>query len=212
MLNTIVRRVHVDWAGEITRFRQSRAIKQTALAEMLSVNQATVSRWERGRSLPDPAVQRRLRDLIYRWPADDVIIQHGIRTAIGEMILSTRDRIALAVSPGYAAGHGVVPEQLTGHSTQPMYSEDAERCWQTIYNAGFYSGEIASAIVLCRSQTWSGHIKSRCTKVVWLPVRLSDGSIMLRGERITLSEDDYQSALAKNGRQVHFTTMDELLQ
>jgi DNA-binding XRE family transcriptional regulator len=52
------------WADLIKRFRASRGLNQMALAELCGVQQATVSRWETGRHIPDLATRNRFRAML----------------------------------------------------------------------------------------------------------------------------------------------------
>ncbi len=56
-------------AGEITpsrirEFRESNGISQEELAEQLGVRQATISDWEKGKTVPSPLAAARLRELV----------------------------------------------------------------------------------------------------------------------------------------------------
>ncbi|QJA42951.1 hypothetical protein [Phaeobacter phage MD18] len=51
----------MPWGTSIKALRLRQGLKQAALAELLSLDQATVSRWERGQSTPTIAVQRQVR-------------------------------------------------------------------------------------------------------------------------------------------------------
>lgn len=53
-----------DWARIVRRVRDQNIISQMTLAETLGVDQATVSRWERGASIPSRKRQVMLRDMI----------------------------------------------------------------------------------------------------------------------------------------------------
>lgn len=51
----------MSWHVQIQSLRLRQGLKQSALAELLGLDQATVSRWERGMSAPSVADQRRIR-------------------------------------------------------------------------------------------------------------------------------------------------------
>ncbi len=54
------------WPALVKRLRFLSSLKQDELAQQLGVDQATVSRWERGTYAPDIPVQKRLRDMLHR--------------------------------------------------------------------------------------------------------------------------------------------------
>jgi transcriptional regulator with XRE-family HTH domain len=200
-----------EWALQIARFRRAHGLKQTAAAELLNVDQATISRWEKGRSLPDLKTQRRLRDIISQTTHEEALLKHWVSVAMGEVVLSTSERTILVSSQRYAAAHGLSQQEIIGRSSRPMYTEEGERYWQAVYATGFYRGEIASVTVVCRANALCGHDKYRCTKVVWAPVRLSHGQILLRGERASLTDEQFENARVQNGGPFRIVTMDELV-
>lgn len=53
-----------NWQSILRNLRHSRGLKQAVIADWLNVTQATVSRWETGKQVPDLSAQRRLRDLL----------------------------------------------------------------------------------------------------------------------------------------------------
>lgn len=54
----------LSMARGLRRFRLLNRVKQTHLAELLGVSQGTLSRWENGTHVPDPAHQRRIEGFI----------------------------------------------------------------------------------------------------------------------------------------------------
>jgi transcriptional regulator with XRE-family HTH domain len=54
----------MNWADLIKQFRASRGLNQMDLAELCAVRQATVSRWEAGRHIPDLATRNRFRAML----------------------------------------------------------------------------------------------------------------------------------------------------
>ena len=200
-----------DWGIEIRRLRQSKLLKQAALAEMLDVNQASVSRWERNLSIPERAIQRRLRDMMRSPVSDEFLLKHVIRVSLGQLVVSNAERVMQVVSAGYAAAHGLSQDAMPGQRTHSMYTEEGEQIWQTSKQHGFYRGEVASVSLVSRVHSLSGHRRNIPVKVVWSPIRLVSGEAILRGERIDLSEPDYAAHLAANGGPVRIVTMDELV-
>ena len=54
------------WPALVRRLRFLLAVRQSQFAQLLSVDQATISRWEAGKQVPDIPHQRFLRDRLHR--------------------------------------------------------------------------------------------------------------------------------------------------
>jgi len=199
------------WALQLVRFRRVHGLKQAVLAEMLGVDQATISRWETGRMIPDRAMQRRFQNLVRRRPSEASLVTHRTVGAIGEIAVTNRSRIFIAASPAYCASHGVPPDKIVGRTTTPQHTVESERVYQAAVERGFFRGDIASATVLAHANSLSGHVKNRCTKAVWSAVRLDSGQIVLRTERVSLSDAAYLAAWEDNGGHSRFVMMDDLV-
>ncbi|AVM74427.1 helix-turn-helix domain-containing protein [Magnetospirillum gryphiswaldense] len=57
------------WQTQLRVLRRYHGLKQAVLAEMIGVDQATVSRWENGHQEPDLAGKKRMRDLLRKFSA-----------------------------------------------------------------------------------------------------------------------------------------------
>lgn len=200
----------VDWAEEISRLRRSRMLKQFVLAESLGVNQATVSRWERGKSVPEPGMQRRLRDLMRRTVPDELLIRHSVTVALGTVVLSNSRRVMQAVSAGYSRAHGMSQAEMPGQCNKGKFGAVCEALVERMRDRGFYRGEVASVTALCRAPSLSGHRPPVPIKILFVPVRLGD-QFFLRGERVELPEDQFERELTRNGASARFVMMDELI-
>jgi len=203
--------IATDWAGQIMRFRRVHAIKQAHLAELLKVNQASVSRWESGRAVPDLSIQRRLRDLMYRTLRDEILIRHCIMVSPAQVLLSSPERKAVAASAGYCAAHGVSQSEIVGMDMTPTHGEDSFRLWCVNRDHGFYRGEVASTTSIALGNSLTGQFRDRPVKVVLTPVRFASGLTLLRSERQPLTAEQYQAALRTNGGPIRIQTMDELV-
>lgn len=82
---------------DVKATRKILGVNQVVLAELLGVHPLTVSRWECGRSAPNPQ-QRALMQLMI----DDPTIQGRLSSLIGQMRFSSHDARQLA--PGAAPG------------------------------------------------------------------------------------------------------------
>ena len=201
-----------DWGAQLRRFRRLRALKQVALAEMIGVDQATISRWESGRQSPDLAMQQRLRDLMRRIePGEEVLLKHWINASVGYTVLCDEDRIIRAASPSYCSIHGLSAADVLGQSTIPSFTAELEQAlWLTV-DRGFFEGEVASVTVVGRTNALSGNPRDIPGMSVWTPVPLTDGRVLRRVDRIALSEAQFAAARAENGGLVRVVMMTDLV-
>ena len=93
----------VNWSQAIKSYRQTRLLKQSALADELRVDRSRISRWERGQEEPGPAMKARLRSLMAAsTPKVDDKIRQIIETTPHLMQLMHPDTRNLAASIGLA--------------------------------------------------------------------------------------------------------------
>ena len=203
--------IATDWPAHIRQFRRLRALKQANLADMLDVDQATVSRWESGRVVPELAVQRRLRDMMHRAISEGILARHWTMVSPAQVLLSTPQRRAVAASAGYCAAHGVTQDQIVGMDMTPTHGEESHRLWCMNRDHGFYRGEIASTTLVSRGNSLTGQFRDQFVKCLVMPVRLTDGQTFLRSERLALTEVEYRAARAANGGAIRIQPMDTLV-
>jgi transcriptional regulator with XRE-family HTH domain len=200
-----------DWTTQLRRFRRLRALKQTALAEMLGVDQATVSRWESGRQNPDLGTQRRLRSLMQATgPHQDVLLKHWINSAVGYTSLSDENRVVIAASPSFCEYQRIDASEIVGMSLIPAFTEELESLWGIAIEHGFLEGDIASVTTISRAHLLSGRERNIGTIAVWTPVPLADGRYLRRVDVIRLSEEQFAKARADNGGPIRLVTMADL--
>ena len=208
----ITRGDHDDWGPPLRRLRRLRALKQSAFAELLGVDQATVSRWESGRQIPDLGMQRRLRDLMRRAePNEEVLLKHCINASIGYTMLCDEDRIIRAASPSFCQIHSVTETDIVGMSTMGAFSAELERMLWIAVEHGFFEGEVASVRVVSRFHSLSGTWRNAGGIVCWTPVPLADGHILRRVDRITLSDEQFDAAREQNGGPIKLVAMSDLI-
>jgi len=200
-----------EWANRLIWFRRFRGLKQLALAQLLEVDQATVSRWERGQSVPHLRGRERLRDLFRRATGDDPLLKHAIAAAIGEVVLSSSEDVIIAASRAYSAANGMTPDEIAGKSILPSYAAGDVQCWQAIHDHGFFNGDVASATVFMRVFPLSGKAERRRVKAVCVPMRLSNGCLVLRSEWAELTEEEFAAGCQQNGGPIRIVTADDLV-
>lgn len=199
-----------EWANRLIWFRRFRGLKQIALAQLLEVDQATVSRWERGQSVPHLRGRQRLRELLRSTTSDDALLKHAVAAAIGEVVLSTSEDIIIAASRAYAVANGMTPDEIVGKSMLPMYADDGRCCWRALHDRGFFNGDVASVTAFMRVFSLFDRSEQRWVKAVCVPVRLSNGCLALRGEWAGLSEDEFAAGCRQNGGPIRLVMAEDL--
>lgn len=206
----IIAGTDTDWAAQLRRFRRLRAIKQAALAEMLGVDQATISRWESGRQLPDLGIQRRLRALMQgAGSRDETLIGHWVDAAVGNTLLVDAARSMRAASPEFRGLHGLESGALGG-TALPMFGEEMEALWWEAVKRGFFEGELASVTVVSRFNLLSGERREVPGHSLWTPIHLSSGEVLQRIDVRTLGEAEFRPAREQNGGPIRLVGIDEL--
>lgn len=170
------RRRWTDFPAGLRRVRVSSGLTQSDLADMLNVDQATISRWERGAQMPDNAMQNRLRDLLFRGRAiSDARLVHLVRSVSGLMVLINAEGKFIAVSDAFRRILPVGKESIAEIMTPTI-----EEFWNAANGAGFFRGEVASvhtAVEIIRADGSSSYISGSLH-----PVTLADGSVQMLGE------------------------------
>jgi PAS domain-containing protein len=161
---------------------------------MLNVDQATISRWERGAQMPDNAMQNRLRDLLFRGRAiSDARLVHLVRSVTGLMALLNAEGKFVAVSDGFRR---IIPpgkESITDISTPSV-----DEFWSAANASGFFRGEVASihtAVEIVRADGSSAYISGSLH-----PVTLADGSVQMLGEGREIDALAFQTLRAQGLR------------
>jgi transcriptional regulator with XRE-family HTH domain len=157
-----------EWGQTIRQYRILNGLTQTALAELVSVDQATVSRWERGLQAPDVAMQGRLRALVRVSPLGRRRhLLHVVQAAPGVMMLFDSAFTLLAASRAVGERFGVAAADLTGVAYGKLLSDELVEARLRAADAGFHIGQVASVYVPAR---WPGPDgRHHYALTLWLP-------------------------------------------
>jgi hypothetical protein len=161
---------------------------------MLNVDQATISRWERGAQMPDNAMQNRLRDLLFRGRAiSDARLVHFVRSGVGLLALLNADGKFAAVSD---ETRRIIPPGR--ESIQEIMTPSIEEFWNAANSSGFFRGEVASihtAVEIMRADNTSSYIVGSAH-----PVTLADGQVQMLGEGKEIDAAAFKTARAQGLR------------
>lgn len=140
----------MHWPTIIRRIRSRRAMKQTALAELLNVDQSAVSRWERGLAAPNLGAQRRLRELMSRTLAPQgerclsLIVRNTGKNALLDRELRVIDVADDVLAPLRLARQDVIGERLSA------FLGGAADFAANMRADGFFDGDVGSCTAIGR--------------------------------------------------------------
>lgn len=162
------------WDRKIRQFRHRKGWRQSELAEVLKVTQASVSRWESGEQVPDPRYQRLLRDLMAQGglDTDSRLVIMAKYSPFTESIWNEEHRLVAGSRSfrelfGYEDGDTLRPER-----TSPGAAKAIKRCGDSLWN-----GEIAYITFVSGIVSTNGVPTG--LRYMWTPLALSTGEMVL---------------------------------
>lgn len=184
----------LDWARHIREYRLLHGLKQSALAERLGVDQATISRWERGLQQPDLAVQRKLRALVgldSEVPA--AVLDRVVRHSINHMVLLNETLHIQAASQRFAEMLDLRLDQIESRHLDEWLAPETRHMLDRAIADGLLEGRMLAAQFPARLvRLGNGDIHAI---QVWHPFRLVDGAIRLMVEHMSTNGAHYHQEL-----------------
>jgi transcriptional regulator with XRE-family HTH domain len=139
-------------AHEIVALRTSLGLSQAELARQVGVDQATVSRWERGLQAPDPRARVQLSELMYR-----LDVSRGMRSEIAlvehspfPMAIVAGDWSVVAVSDAILLRTGEEFRREGNLQGKKDTTADMEQAIAILRSHGFFEGKVAAARIVAR--------------------------------------------------------------
>ncbi|MBX5131692.1 helix-turn-helix transcriptional regulator [Rhizobium lentis] len=166
----------ISGAG-IRRMRLLRSMKQQHLAELLGVNQATVSRWERGQ-LPSPEQAVKL-ERIFASPqhaAADAALRRLVEDSVRpvHLICDSTHRLLSASRLRQAEWRAPLSTFL-GRSLFSYASTEIAAAEQSLEVRGWHEGRLLS-LTFDTGANGNARLPIAPGRVTWERIRLSDGS------------------------------------
>ena len=188
------------WAPISRRLRFLQALTQTQFAEYMHVDQATVSRWETGKQIPDIHHQRFIRDELHT--LEPIIEPTAIESMPVLMFMYDIERIGLciAASRPMAAIYHRQPKQMRYKMVRNEWSESVHNMWDTFMASDAWkSNNVAFGVatLLTPDLTWG--------KFTMMPVG-STPLLLATGVKVSPPDD-----LNPDEFKLTITTKDELI-
>lgn len=162
----------------LRRWRQLRGLKQSHLAELLGVNQATVSRWEAGAQQPAGAQAAALARLLdaHLHPVKDAYLARMVASSTlpVHLICDATHRL-FAASPARLAEWRRDADELLGVPLLPFAPADIAAAERRLGASG-WDGLDAPRVLLATAGRRGGPYRVAAGLVLWERIALSDGS------------------------------------
>lgn len=161
----------------IRRMRRLRNMKQEHLAELLAVNQATVSRWERG-ILPVTAVQARRLETVFASPSSsaDAALRRLVEDSRSKVhLICDRTHRLFAASSARQSEWRLPLSDFLGRPLFSYASEEIIKSERELAGLGWHEGEVNS-LTLKTGANGNPHLPIAAGHVLWERIFLADGS------------------------------------
>lgn len=205
----------VCWPDMLRMARGTRFWTLAQMAAQLKVSPSALRRWENGADLPDPSVQRLVRDLLGQ-PVGEAQLAALVRRSRTSRYLFRADREPQIGKPSriLELSDSLVAEQPCGRDIffTPRTYQQVELTAETdnlLNSQGrFHGGEMVMATMrLIWLQYVHGGMTVRHALTRWVPMRLPDGTPVCLYERRTVTPSAYLSLPA----QPIFTPLDSMI-
>lgn len=137
--------LQVNWPVILTEVRQLHHLSQSGLATLLSVSQATVSRWESGLDTPAPPKRHKLLTLYRTAKLDrsDEIVSMRVRNAFWPSSLIGPGAVFLEINQAALKEVGLPPQDLRGQPIYGMFGSAVDAVTEKWEESGIFRGEVS---------------------------------------------------------------------
>ena len=173
---------------DIKKGRRKRGLTQARLAVLLGINQATLSRWEKGQTTPSLRVRNQLAQLLGMPSGEfDRRLFLSVERDIQCSSLYDKDMRMLACSPSAAAAGGVTVEEALRVDWMKCLDKPGLATVEALHANGLFRGEADYAEGL--GPIITPHGTHLLCQTQWVPFRLESGDWVARFSLSPLPEE-----------------------
>lgn len=161
----------------LKRLRRARSVKQFALADILSVEQSTVSRWEAGTHIPDEGLQHKALQALLQTSSDDSALRRLVETSqTATHLIDDASHICLAFSPSRGKEWRYDPAVLQGRQLWGYASDEIRAAETAMADNGWWDQHLPSPVVLTTSAKSHPEMAIKAGELIYERLYLADGT------------------------------------
>ena len=165
------------FGARLKRLRTAVRLKQHGLADLLGVDQPTVSRWESGLHTPEIEVQAKVFQTLLPLRSDDAALRRLVETSSGCIhLIDDSTHICLAYSTSRARDWRVGQRDMIGISLWPFATEEIQKAEQELETSDWWSALSPEPKMFATSEADDYDIWISAGQILWERVYLADGT------------------------------------
>ena len=161
----------------LKRLRRSLGMKQTALAELMKVDQTTVSRWESAAILPDRETQQAAFEKLSACRKDDGALKRLVESSSDPVhLVEETSHICLAYSRSRAIEWRSGTGDLLGQSLWKFATEEIQQAEHELIDAGWWDIHVPEPKLFRTSGASYAEMTILPGAILWERLYLADGT------------------------------------
>lgn len=161
----------------LKRLRRARGIKQFALADVLSVEQSTVSRWEAGTVLPSNTVQHKALSVLQRTGTADTALKRLVESSkTATHLIDDASHVCLAFSVSRGNEWRRDPSSLLGRQLWAYASDEIQLAEATMAQSEWWDEFLPAPVVLRTSAKSHREMAIKEGELIYERLYLADGT------------------------------------
>ena len=161
----------------LRHLRRMVGLKQSALADLLEVNQATVSRWESGAQTPDAVTQQSVFSLLGPVRAEDGALKRLVETSYDCVhLVEEANHRCLAYSASRARDWKTTQNALLGVSLWQFATDEIRQAEAELADEGWWEVATPTPKMFLTSEARHDRIRISAGPIIWERLYLADGT------------------------------------
>lgn len=165
------------FGARLQALRRAQRVKQAALAEMLDVEQSTISRWETGIQSPTPEIQLEAFSILTSQSSNDSALRRLVEHSNDAThLIDDASHVCLAFSPRRGAEWRRDPTALIGRPLWGFATKEIQLAEAFMANTGWWDTHFPEPVILRTSASADPQMAIKEGTLIYERLYLADGS------------------------------------